>query len=413
MKPETSCGRAGTAREHPDGSPRFAWDPTFAWFLLLFFLFNVGLGVFPPLLPQIMEDLGLSFASTGLLGTAFGLFRFLVDLPAGYLLERLGPRIVLHGAAGLLLLGTAVSAVASSFWAMFLARAMLGTGSGMAMVFAILYLMRRGADVHRNRRANLYELSVIAGMAVSSQAAGIIAGNLGWRQSFAAATGMMVLAWIAGAWGVLPGVRDLMHKSDVRVSDDSQDARPPSLGSIVTIYMLIFAQAFAWGGGISTLLPLYGGEGLRLTPEAIGRSMAIAFWAEVCLLFPVGWAADVWGKTRVVLPGFLAMLVGTLAVPLAQGVWGYGIAFTLLVGGMSVWMAAPALLAEQLPGGFRGKGAGLYRLVTDLGFIVAPGAVGWLIGASGFATGSAVIAAVLVAAIVLSLCYLRSPRPHR
>ena len=92
-----------------DDSPRFEWDPTFAWFLVLFFLFNVGLGVFPPLLPQIMGDLQLSFAGTGLLGTAFGLFRFLVDLPAGYVLERLGPRIVLHSAAGLLLLGTALS----------------------------------------------------------------------------------------------------------------------------------------------------------------------------------------------------------------------------------------------------------------------------------------------------------------
>ncbi len=411
MKPETSHARAVPAPEQRNDAPRFEWDPTFAWFLLLFFLFNVGLGVFPPLLPQIMEDLRLSFAGAGLLGTAFGLFRFLVDLPAGYLLERLGPRVVLHAAAGLLLLGTAVSALAHSFWAMFLARALLGTGSGMAMVFAILYLMRRGADVHRNRRANLYELSVIAGMAVSSQAGGLIAGSLGWRQSFAAATVVMTVAWVAGARGVLPGVRDLMQDGDTRATGDTRDGPAGSLGPVATVYALIFAQAFAWGGGISTLLPLYGGEALHLTPEAIGRSMAIAFWVEVCLLFPVGWAADVWGKARVVLPGFLAMFVGTLAVPFSGGVWGYGIAFTLLVGGMSVWMAAPALLAEQLAGAFRGKGAGLYRLVTDLGFIVAPGAVGWLIGASGFAVGSAVIAVVLVAAIALSLRYLRSPRP--
>jgi hypothetical protein len=39
--------------------------------------------------------------------------------------------------------------------------------------------------------------------------------------------------------------------------------------------------------------------------------------------------------------------------------------------------------------------------------------VGWLIGASGFAMGSAVIAAVLVAAIALSICYLRNPRNPR
>ena len=388
-------------------------DATFAWFLVLFFTWNVGLGVFPPLLPQIMDDLNLSFASAGLLGTAFGLFRFLVDLPAGFLLERVGPRVVLHGAAGLLLLGTALSAWADSFWSMFLARALLGTGSGMAMVFAILYLMRRGEAGHRNRRANLYELSVIAGMAVSSQAGGVIASNWGWRQSFVSGILTMALAWVVGARGVLPGVRDLMRETDQDqpVPDGSQDTRRTALGPMIAVYLLIFAQAFAWGGGISTLLPLYGGEALRLTPEAIGRSMAIAFWIEVALLFPVGWAADTWGKVRMVFPGFLAMLVGTLATPFARDIWGYGIASVFLVGGMSVWMAAPALLAERLAGGFRGKGAGLYRLVTDFGFIVAPAAVGWLIGQFGFATGAAVIAGVLVTAIVLSLLSLCKSRP--
>jgi len=387
------------------------WDPTFVWFLVLFFLFNVGLGVFPPLLPQIMDDLHLSFASAGFLGTAFGLSRFLVDLPAGFLLERLGPRIVLHGAAGLLLLGTALSAWANSFWTMFVARALLGTGSGMAMVFAILYLMRRGAARHRNRRANLYELAVIAGMAVSSQAGGLIASSWGWRRSFVAGTLVMAIAWFAGARGVLPGVRDLMRETDRPVSGGPRESCPATLGPMLTVYMLIFAQAFAWGGGISTLLPLYGGDALHLTPEVIGRTMAIAFWIEVGLLFPVGWAADVWGKVGVIFPGFLAMLIGTLATPFAQEIWGYGAAFVFLVGGMSVWMAAPTLLAEQLAGGFGGRGAGLYRLVTDLGFILAPGAVGLLIGQFGFSMGAAVIAIVLVAAIALSLCYLRKPRP--
>ncbi len=397
--------------ERPNDRMRSGRDSTFAWFLLLFFLLNVGLGVFPPLLPQIMEDLHLSFASTGLLGTAFGLSRFAVDLPAGFLLERLGPRIVLHGAIGLLLVGTGLSAWADSFWAMFLARALLGIGSGMAMVFAILYLMRRGEAGRRNRRANLYELSVIAGMAVSSQAGGLIASSWGWRKSFLAAIAVMALGWVAGARGVLPGVSDLMREEDRDAASARRETRGASLGTMATIYVLIFAQAFAWGGGISTLLPLYGGDVLHLSSEAIGGAMAVAFWVEVCLLFPVGWTADVWGKVRVVIPGFLAMLAGTVAAPLSRSVWEYGAAFVFLVGGMSIWMAAPGLLAEQFAGGFRGRGAGVYRLVTDLGFIVAPATVGWLIGRFGFRTGAAVIAVALLGAIALSLRYLRPPAP--
>ncbi|HEX7551778.1 MAG TPA: MFS transporter [Candidatus Methylomirabilis sp.] len=382
---------------------------TFGWFLILFFLLNVALGVFPPLLPQIMDDLHLSFAAAGMLGTAFGLFRFLVDLPTGILVERLRVSLILHSAAGLLLVGTGLSAWAASFWTMFAARACLGAGSGMAMVFAILYLMRRGPAGNRNRRANLYEASVIAGMAVSSQLGGMIAGRWGWRWSFDVALFILGLAWAVVTWGVLPGVRDLMKEGDQPAATASRERSAASLGPTFTIYLLIFGQAFAWGGGISTLLPLFGGEALRMTPEVIGRVMAIAFWIEVCLLFPVGWAADVLGKVRVIIPGFFVMLVGIILAPLTQGAWSYGGAFVVLVSGMSVWMVAPALHAERLAGGFRGRSAGLYRLVTDFGFIVAPAAVGWLIGARGFLAAAASIAVVLVASLGLSWIFLRRP----
>jgi MFS family permease len=382
------------------------WDRTFACFLLVFFLFNVALGVFPPILPQLMTDLELTFATAGLLGTAFGLFRFLMDLPTGILVERLGIPLILHSAAGLLVLGTGLSALASSFWGMCLARACLGAGSGMAMVFAVLYLMRHGAAENRNRRANLYEMSVISGMAVSAEAGGLIASRWGWRWSFIAGLVVLALAWVIVTRGVLPKVRFLLPAGEPPPSPSSAERRSPRRPLLV-IFILVFGQAFAWGGGISTLLPLYGGDKLLLSPEAIGRAMAIAFWVEVCLLFPVGWAADVWGKTTVVLPGFAAILAGIVLAPFTSGAWAYGAAFILLVSGMSVWMAAPGLLAELSPGGFRGRSAGMYRLVTDFAFILAPGIVGWLIGSYGFTAAAGAIAGVVALAIVLAAQFLR------
>ena len=374
-------------------------------FLSVFFLFNVALGVFPPILPQLMTDLELSFATAGLLGTAFGFSRFLVDIPTGILVERLGISLILHSAAGLLVLGTLLSAVASSFWGMCLARALLGAGSGMAMVFAVLYLMQHAVE-NRTRRANLYEMSVISGMAVSAELGGVIASWWGWRWSFVAGLFFLALAWAIVAWGVLPGVRALLPAIPSSPPVRAEHRTPR--GSLLVIFMLIFGQAFAWGGGISTLLPLYGGDKLMLSPEAIGQTMAIAFWVEVCLLFPVGWAADVWGKTTVVLPGFIAMLVGSLIAPFTNTAWAFGAAFVLLVSGMSVWMAAPALLAEWSPGGFRGRSAGLYRLVTDFAFVLSPGIVGWLIGRYGFTAAAFVIAAVLGLAILLAGRFLAS-----
>ena len=385
-------------------------DPTFGWFLLVFFLLNVGQGVYPPLLPQIMEDLGLSFATAGLIGTGYGLARSVVDMPAGMLMERLGVPRVLHIALALLAGGTALSALAPSFLIMVLARALLGLGSGLTMVVSILYLMRRAPSGRQGRRANVYELAVIAGMAVSADLGGMIGSRWGWRWSFVAGTGIMLLAWIVATWTFLPALRGLLED---RPAPDAPIAQPQAAGTatpgaLFAIYVLVFTQSVAWGGGISTLLPLYGGRELGMSPGTLGRIMAIAFWVEVVVLLPVGWAMDAWGKLRVLIPGFLAMLLGCLLGPFTLGILAYGAAYTLLVGGMSVWMAAPGLLAERLGPRFRGKAAGTYRLAIDLAMIIAPGLVGWLIDIGGFRTAGAALAFIIALSLALSLGFLRS-----
>jgi len=377
----------------------------FAAFLFLFFLLNVGMGVFPPLLPQIMGDLELSFAAAGLLGAAFGLTRFAADLPVGLLAERLGFRRILHAGMGVFLLGTVLSALAPSFGVMALARGLMGLASGTVNVVSILYLMHTGSPAQRSRRGNLYELSVIAGMAVSADLAGMIGARWGWRWSFWAAA----LAF-AAAWAVVVRISPALTRVEACLVPAKPGPAPaaqrPLSTTLVALYAAMFAQAFAWGGGISTLLPLYGGRGLDLSAEVVGRSMAIAFWVEVALLFPVGWAADATGKVRVLIPGFGAILLGALLAPASGGALTYGAAFVLFTAGMSVWMLVPALLREHLGGDFRGRAAGLYRLVTDLGFILAPAVVGWLIGRSGFLAGALAIALVLALSIALSLRFL-------
>jgi MFS family permease len=385
------------------------WDPTFGWFLLVFFLLNVGQGVYPPLLPQIMEDLGLSFATAGLIGTGYGLARSFVDMPAGMLMERLGVPRVLHIALALLAGGSALSALAPSFLVMVLARALLGVGSGMTMVVSILYLMRRASSGHQGRRANIYEVAVIAGMAVSADLGGMIGSRWGWRWSFAVGTGIMVLAWIVAARTLLPAIRGLLEDRPVADAPITQPQAAPTAtpGALFAIYVLVFSQSVAWGGGISTLFPLYGGRELGLSPGTLGRIMAIAFWVEVLLLLPVGWAMDTWGKLRVLIPGFFAMLVGCLLGPFTFGTLAYGAAYTLLVGGMSVWMAAPGLLAERLGPRFRGKAAGTYRLAIDLAMIIAPGLVGWLIDIAGFRTAGVVLSLSIAVSLALSFGFLR------
>jgi MFS family permease len=379
---------------------------TFIWFLSFYFLQNFAQGVFPPLLPQIMQGLKLSFASAGLLGASFGVARSVVDVPAGILAERVGIARIFHTGLGLVLLGTCLSAMAESLFMMLLGRGLVGLGSGMSVVVAMVYLMRRAPADQRTRWGNLYEVAVIGGMAVSAQFGGMIAAWKSWRWSFVMAAVVLLLAWAVAALRVVPGIQGVLDDQDPSPSDSSRGAYLPVGAGVASIYFMFFGLAFIWGGGISTLLPLYGGSQLMLSPEVIGRTMAIAFAIEVCLLFPAGWASDVLGKVKVLIPGLLVMMAGTILVPFAGGVFAYTVAFSLVVAGMSVWMIPPALLAERMPSGFRGKSAGLYRLITDLGMITGPSLIGFLIEQWGFRMGLAALAVILALSVCLSATLL-------
>jgi len=79
--------------------------------------------------------------------------------------------------------------------------------SGVANMLSVLYLMWRGHAALRNRRANLYALDLIAGMAISAQVAGAIASAWGWRTAFDLAAVVLAVAWLVGSTAVLPDVR--------------------------------------------------------------------------------------------------------------------------------------------------------------------------------------------------------------
>ena len=134
--------------------------------------------------------------------------------------------------------------------------------------------------------------------------------------------------------------------------------------------------------------------------------------------FPVGWAADTFGRLRVLLPGLAVLFTGVVLLPLAGGLPGYTVACGLVIAGMTTWMIPASLLVEPLHGRFGGRAVGIYRFATDLGMVVAPATIGWLTGWGGFGVGAAAVALVVatsggVAGLVLGPRGRRPPRSVR
>ncbi|MGE0161072.1 MAG: MFS transporter [Gemmatimonadales bacterium] len=127
--------------------------------------------VLPPLLPRIMNELGISIALTATLAVASGIAGALPQPFLGYLADRFGRRA--FTAFGPLLAGAAVGSIAfaSSFAALVLVLVLAGLGNAAFHPPGAAYAARVGEGKGAGRRYSLFAFGGASGFAIGPLAA--------------------------------------------------------------------------------------------------------------------------------------------------------------------------------------------------------------------------------------------------
>lgn len=344
------------------------------------FVSHIHMMLLPPIFGLVKQAFGVSYTEIALALTVFNMASALLQTPAGFLVDRFGPRAMLTGGLILAATGITMAALLGGYWTFVIAYGLMGVANTVyhPADYAIL-----SATVDGKRIGKAFSIHTFAGYAGFGVAPALVIGCAalwGWRGVYLAAAiltfGSVVLLIVAGS--LLPRwTRKASHaaKSDTKVGLDLLLSAP-----ILRNLFFFFCLAMA-NGGIQTyaVVSQQALHGISASVANVGLSGFLLMSAVGVLVGGV--IAD---RTphheRVAAIGFactstMAVLMGWVDLP------GALLVLVMSVGGFLNGVIQPSrdmMVRAVTPPGSVGKVFGFVSTGFNLGGMVAPLTYGWL-----------------------------------
>ena len=360
------------------------------------FSFAAGTNILTPLLPAVQDEFGVSITTAGLIVGAYGLARLIVDLPAGYVADRVGHRRLALASTVLLVLSSLVGWAAASVEVLIAAR--IGSGAAVAALgmVGISALAATASVANRGRVMSMFHLANNFGIACYPLVGGVVGAIGGWRPTFLITA---ALALVAGAilFTLLPRI-EFGHSAGGRAGrhDETRVLHGPArTRAVVATNLGIVANMIHRHGVRNTIVPLYAATALGLGGISIATAIALMALSGLLVATPGGMLGDRVGRRRVIVSGLAAVAVGDLAFILTNDALTFLLVAAVVGLGDFFSSSQTALLSEIVPVRERTRALSTFRFSSDLGSMIGP-----ILLAAAMDAVSAQFAIVLAAAIL-------------
>lgn len=355
----------------------------------------------------------LSDAERGTLNSVFFWSYALLQIPAGFLVDRYGVKYP-YGLAFLFWsLVSAATAAASSVTHLMSLRLLLGVGEALAIPAGQRWIRFNVGERQRGLALGIYMSGTKYGTAVGAPVAAWLVARYGWREMFVI-LGIGSLLWLI-PWFTLVRNDDRQLEGVSRKKEAKAEmpfarvlASPLMWGVLIGTFAYNYFTYFCM-----TWLPAYFVEQRNLSMTAMGTVTGFSFFGMATVAILGGLAAD-----RLIIHGWDAVKVRkgfTIAGLLIASTEVFGalsnstqvaVAFSIVsLSGLGLATANYWALTQSLvPGAAIGRIVGVQNFAANLSGIVAPLVTGWLKAKTN--SFEAPMVAILVLLVIGTAAYI-------
>ena len=360
---------------------------------------GTSVGIISPVMPFVVESMGLTTGQYGLVVSAFALAKIAGNVPSAVLVERHGRKPYMVHSLSLIALGTGGIGLAYNFEQLYLCRLLVGIGVAALSSASTMSIADLSNPKNRAQTMAPIMSAFAAGTALGPALGGILADELGIHATFYA-VGTSFLAMtvvnqmllnetkpqnsIQFPWQV-PKKASKANDSSIWNATKTAIGQWAPLLSSPQIRTVVVVNGFYWvalAGAQMTLLPLLltDPNGLAMTATGVGQVYMGMSLVQVLGNPLVAKSVDKLGKVPAMICGCSMIATSMAALPLVTNDL-TSVALTLGIwsAGSTLLSTAPvAHISDHTDDSNRAQAIALLRTSGDVGFLVGASAVGAL-----------------------------------
>ena len=338
----------------------------------------LGLSMVSPILPTYAESFQVSYTLVGFVISSFAIARMVLDMPAGILSRKFDKKKIMILGLALISTSSVLAGLAPNYITLIIARMIEGAGSALYVTTATVFLIQISGEEKRGQYMSLYMGMLLLGAVFGPTFGGIIADAYGIRAPFfayAIITGLAVIPTL-----VLPKLTNSGNvSSHLNLREIVRDMRHVlSHPSFILVSFVVFTLFLMRTGVRTTLVPLFAANNLGLDEISIGLILTIGAITTTLTIVPMGKISDRIGRKKPLALCLVLTAGVTLLIPFSMDLLTLSIALAIYGAAIGLSGPAAAYVTDVSPQDKLEISMGLYRMISDFGFVVGPLLLGFL-----------------------------------